>query len=128
MRALILLAFAPLCLFAQSGPPTEFPSDAAPVAPALLREQMAGKVYKGTPADGISWRIDYKANGYAFLDTSRGFRDTGKWRVEGTTRVLRRQRATSNCSEARVRGNTVFIKRASGEIVALQPSSRSALA
>jgi len=121
MRALILLAFAPLCVLAQSAPPAEFPSDAAPVAPEVLREQMGGKVYKATPADGPSWRLEYKANGYVFLDTSTGFRDSGKWRIEGTKLCAEWQRVSSSCAEARVRGGTVFVKRTSGEILALQP-------
>ena len=52
------------------------------VAAAALKERFAGKVYAATLADGTRWRLDYKSNGYFFVDTSTGFRGTGDWRAD----------------------------------------------
>jgi hypothetical protein len=92
------------------------------LAPEALHQRVSGKVFTGRPADGVTWRLEYKTNGHAFLDTSNGFRDTGKWRVEGSKFCADWQRASGGCSEARVKGNIVYVKRISnGEVVPLSP-------
>lgn len=121
MRSFIALLLVPLGALAQSVLPTEFPVDASAATAAGLRTLLAGNVFRVKPADGSSWRIDYKANGYAFLDTGSGFRDSGVWRVEDGRLCTDWHRASSGCSEARVVGTSIYIKRASnGEVVLLE--------
>ena len=82
--------------------------------------RVAGKAFAFKGADGVSLRIEYKANGYAFINTSRGFSDSGKWHVDGSTLCVDWQKAKGGCSEARLRGDSLYVRRTSnGEIVAL---------
>ena len=102
---------------------TEFPADAENVEGDALRQRMAGKSFTAVAADGLEMRLQYKDNGFAFLDTSRGFRDTGKWRVEGKNVCTDWNRAPSGCSETRTRGELVHIRRVSNnEILLLKPN------
>lgn len=118
MRSLLTLLLIPAAAMAQGQMPTEFPADAAPIAADALRERLAGKVFNVQPFTGPSWRLEYKPNGYAFLDTSAGFRDTGKWRAEDSKLCSDWQKATSGCGEVRVKGDSIYIKRSSnGEVV-----------
>ena len=118
MRSILLLMVMPLFAFAQSPIPTEFPADAVPASADDLRARIAGKVFNVKLADGTTWRLEYMANGNAFVDTSRGFRDTGKWRVEGGTLCSDWQRAPNGCSETRIKGEAIYLKRIStGEVI-----------
>lgn len=118
----IAAALLPAAAAAQPALPTEFPADAAAVEAAALREHLAGKVFRAQPASGPGWRLQYKADGYAFLDTTAGFRDSGRWSVQDTQLCSKWERAASGCSEARLKAGVVYIKRASnGEVVALVP-------
>ena len=120
MRYILTLLVIPAAVLAQAERPTEFPADAESVAADALRDRMTGKVYDAKTFDGATWRLQYQSNGYAFIDTSTGFRDSGKWRVEGSKLCSEWQKAPSGCSEARVKGDTVYVKRAAnGEVVAL---------
>lgn len=124
MRTLLIGVGAWLATAATAQPalPTEFPPDAAVVEDAALRDHLAGKVFRGQPASGPGWRLEYKSNGYAFLDTTAGFRDTGRWSVEQSRLCAKWERASSGCSEARMKAGIVYVKRAStGEVVALVP-------
>ena len=120
MRSPLVLLLLPLASLAQTVMPTEFPADALPANADALRERISGKVFRVKPADGSSWRIEYKANGYAFIDTSNGFRDTGTWHVEDGKLCSDWRRANGGCSEARIKGEAIFLKRISnGEVIAL---------
>ena len=120
MRSLLVLLLFPLGSLAQTAMPTEFPADALRVNAETLRARLSGKVFRVKPADGSSWRIEYKANGYAFIDISNGFRDTGSWHVEDGKLCSDWHRANGGCSEARLKGESIYIKRVSnGEVIAL---------
>ena len=120
MRSLFVLLLLPLASLAQTALPTEFPADALSANADALRARISGKVFRVKPADGSSWRIEYKANGYAFIDTSNGFRDTGTWHVEDGKLCSDWRRANGGCSEARIKGEAIFLKRISnGEVIAL---------
>jgi hypothetical protein len=101
--------------------PSEFPAEASTRSADELRSLFAGKVLRARLADGSTWRLEYKANGYAFVDTGTGFRDTGQWRVEDGRICVEWRKAPGGCNEARSAGSTVYIKRTqSGEVVALR--------
>ena len=115
-----LLALLPIVASAQTAPPTTFPESAAPVTAEALRERLAGKVFRATLHDGSTWRLEYKTNGYAFIDVGNGFRDTGNWRVEDGKLCGEWRRVTGGCNEVRVGDDAVYIKRMNGEVVALK--------
>ncbi|MDQ2736175.1 MAG: hypothetical protein M3Y55_14575 [Pseudomonadota bacterium] len=119
--ASLALLLLPLCTVAQSALRTDFPDDATPSSADALRARISGKVFHVALADGSSWRIAYKANGYAFLDVSGGFRDTGTWRVEDGRLCSEWRKATGGCGEARLKGDSFYLKRTSnGEVVLFQ--------
>ena len=110
-----------LSAMAQAVVPKEFPADGAAVAAAELKERFAGKVYKVTLADGTRWRLDYKSNGYFFVDTSTGFRGTGDWRADEGKLCARLRGNPESCNEVRQVGEVIYLKRDSGEIIAMAP-------
>ena len=120
MQLLLAFILLPLAAAAQTLP-TEFPTDAQAVPPETLRQLFSGKVRKAQPASGAGFRLEYKENGFVFLDTATGFRDTGKWSVEGSHICTDFPKLQKACNEARVQGDTVFVRRNSGEILALTP-------
>lgn len=103
--------------FAQPSEAPAFPDGAAPPNAAELRERLAGKLIKVQLADGSSWRLEYKANGYFFVNTSRGFSDTGEWRTEDGKLCSKGRKINPSCNDVRVVGDALYLKRDSGEIV-----------
>ena len=117
--SILLLLVAPLSVLAQSAPPTEFPADAKPVTGDELHKRLSGKVFAVKTADGSTWRLEYKSNGYVFVETSQGFRDTGTWRVEGDQACGNWQKGGRSCSAFRVKDDGLFVRRSSGEVIQL---------
>ena len=116
---IFLIAVAACCSTALAQPsaaPT-FPDGAASPNAGELRERLAGKLIKVQLADGSSWRLEYKANGYFYVNTSGGFSDTGEWRTEDGKLCSKGRKITSNCNEVRVVGDALYLKRDSGEII-----------
>ncbi|HEX6363023.1 MAG TPA: hypothetical protein VFZ93_08705 [Albitalea sp.] len=122
MIVLAALAAAPAMAQQPDGARTEFPADAQPVPAETLRARLAGKVFAAQLADGTGWRLDYKSNGFVFVDTTKGFRDTGRWRTEDGKVCTEFKVATSGCADMREQGERLFLKRATtGEVVELVP-------
>lgn len=98
-------------------------SDGAPrPSAAQLEQRLAGQVFTATLANGVRWRMDYRSSvGYVFFDISNGARDTAKWSAhEGKVCYQFQKAFPSGCTEYRFLGETLYFKRASGEVVALQ--------
>ena len=122
--ALSAAACAAAALYAQPAPVAgpDF-SEGSPRPPAVqLSERLAGNIFMATLADGATWRMDYKSTaGYVFFDISNGARDTAKWATEDGKVCYHFQRAfPSGCTEYRIFNETLYFKRSSGEVVALQ--------
>jgi hypothetical protein len=117
IHALVLLA--PLSVLAQSALPTEFPAGSTPITGDALQARLSGKVFTVKPADGSTWKLEYKANGYLFLESSGGYKDTGTWRIEGEQTCGTWQKAGRSCTEYRLKDDALFAKRQSGEIIRL---------
>lgn len=110
----------PIFAIAQSAMPTEFPADATIPTASDLRARLAGKAFIVKPASGPSWRLDYKENGFVFLNVSTGRADKGQWRVEDGKLCSEWTKVPSGCSETRMHGDSVYLKRSStGEVVVL---------
>ena len=72
-----------LALASQAGAqplPTEFPADAVAFSAEALQSRLAGKVFRVMRPDGNHWRVQFKDNGYFFVNTERGGADEGRWR------------------------------------------------
>ncbi|MEO5698417.1 MAG: hypothetical protein ABIQ60_14925 [Burkholderiaceae bacterium] len=122
-QLIALLIVPSLHAMAQSNAPampTEFPADAAPLSASELRDALSGKVYRARIANGDTWRLEYKPNGYYFVDVSNGYRASGTWYTEDGKLCGERRDAPMACSEMRRAGDVLYMKRASsGEVVAL---------
>ena len=103
---------------AQTALPTEYPEGSMALTGDVIREQLAGKTYTVKPFDGTTWRLEFKADGSVFLDTSRGYRDSGKWRIDVNNWCAEMQKTGLACSELRRKGEIFYYRRISnGEIV-----------
>lgn len=119
---ILLLVALPIWAHAQTPPPSEFPGDVTTPTADALSAHLADKRYDAQPANGPAWRLELKAGGFAFLDLANGNGDKGTWRTEdGRLCIEWRRIRNSGCSEARLKGDTVYLKRSSGEVVALVP-------
>lgn len=121
MRKWIALLAWPAVAWAQNAVPTEFPAEALAVEDAALQQRLAGHVYRAQLADGATWRLDYRRNGYVYLNTGSGFSDTGKWSAQGGQMCIEWNRAPSGCLPTRATAGQVFIQRGNKEVVTLQP-------
>ncbi|HUG24272.1 hypothetical protein [Piscinibacter sp.] len=121
MKSILSCLAAALLLAAPmvgSAAPTDFPPEATPVSDDALRERLSGKVFSVMPADGNGWRLEYKSNGYFFINTDKGFAEAGRWKTESGKLCSEAPRIQANCSEVRVKGDALYLKRAStGEVV-----------
>ena len=114
--------FLSFTVFAQSAIPTTFPEGAIPATAEQLKARLTDRVLGARMTNGDDWRFEYKSNGYFFLNTGRGYADTGKWRVEEGRVCAEMQKSGAACSEMRILNDVLYLKRASnGEVVALHP-------
>jgi hypothetical protein len=97
---------------------TEFPPEAVVPTAEEVRAHLANKVFRVTRADGNHWRLQFKDNGHYFVNTVQGFADDGRWRVEGSQLCGEPRKGPAGCSEVRMVGGQLYLKRAvNGEIV-----------
>ena len=118
-----LLCIAALCCtaaLAQVALPLEFPPDSRPLPAAALKDSIAGKTFNVELADGTRWRLEYKANGYFFVNTSTGFNGSGEWSAEDDRLCTRLRGNERSCNEVRDAGGVLHLKRNSGEVIALK--------
>ncbi|MEJ5999263.1 hypothetical protein [Paucibacter soli] len=117
MRAIFHVLFCGACLAGFDASAQEFPEQAQAPSAAELQRHMAGKTFEVKLADGGSWRVQYKANGYFYLNTSQGMNDSGDWRAEDGRLCSKGMKIGSSCNEVRMAGEVLLLKRDSGEIV-----------
>ena len=122
-----LVSLAALCCGVASSQttnavPMDYPAGAQAPNAGQLAERLGGQVFTAKLANGVTWRLDYKSSGYLFVDVSTGQRDTAKWRTEdGRVCLEFRGPFPSGCTDYRISGDTVYLKRSStGEVVALE--------
>lgn len=124
-----LAAFAtclPLTLLAQTlkvpeappPAPTEFPADAAPLSAAALKEKLAGKVFNVKLHNGDGWRLEYRTNGFFHVNVG-SFSSSGPWDTDGSKLCAKLRGQDTACNEIRQSGDTLYLKRTSGEVIAL---------
>lgn len=108
---------AALLLTAFSAVAQAFPEGSLPPTAAELTQRLSGKVISVKLANGGSWRLEYKANGYMFLNAGNGASDSGEWTVEDGKLCSKLRRFGGSCNEMRALGDALYMKRDSGEIV-----------
>ncbi|MCC2673849.1 MAG: hypothetical protein K0R58_796 [Ramlibacter sp.] len=98
-----------------------FPEGASPLSAAEIKQRLVDRVLDVKLADGVTWRLEYKSNGYFFVNTSRGFNGSGPWSAEDGKLCGQLQGAKLACNEVRLHQDIVHYKRDSGEIIRLVP-------
>ena len=58
----------------------EFPDGASVPSAEELKQRVGDKVFNMAAANGGTMRVDYKSNGYFFVNTSWRFQGKGQWR------------------------------------------------
>ena len=104
---------------AQNAAAQQFPSEATPITAKDLGERIADKVFAVRLADGTGWRLQYKANGYFFVNTTTGFNGSGKWTAEDGKLCSELKGNKPSCNEVRQTVDAIYLKRDSGEIIRL---------
>lgn len=99
----------------------EFPSEATTPTAAEIQKLLTVSPLGAKLEDGTTWRLDYKSNGYFFLDTSKGFSSKGEWKAEDGRLCGQLQGRTYSCNDIRVHMGQLHFKRDTGEIVQFVP-------
>ena len=103
-------------------PPSEFPAEAKALAADVLLQRLTGKVFSVKPAASSAWRLQFQAGGHYFINTANGYSDSGPWRVEESKLCTAPQKSRASCNEMRLVGDTLYLKRDSGEVVRFEPN------
>jgi hypothetical protein len=120
MKKLLALLAAPTIALAQASFPTEWPAGSQPLAADALKQRLVGKTFVAKPVIGAEVRVEYQET-YAYLNVG-GTSDSGKWRTEGSTVCNDWRNLRAACSEFRLLGEVLYVKRANnGEIMPLVP-------
>lgn len=107
---------------AQEAFPTTYPAGATPLTGNDITNRLTGKVFKVQSVPNGSWRLEFDKFGYVFVDTARGFRDNGPWRVEGGKWCAKLAKLGESCEELYALGDTLYYKRSkNGEVVPMIP-------
>ncbi len=98
-----------------------FPAGASTPSAAEIRKYLEGKVLDAKLADGSTWRLEYKANGYFYVNSSMGFNSNGPWNTEDGKLCGRLQGRDHVCNEIRMHEGVMLYKRDNGEVLKFLP-------
>ena len=106
---------------AQAASAADFPDGATTPSAAELQQRLAGNNFSVAYANGGSARLQFKRDGYFFVNASNNYSDNGEWRVEDGKVCTRSQKQDANCFAARIDADKLLIQRATGEILCYEP-------
>jgi hypothetical protein len=86
-----------------------------------IHKLLSGNAFTAERPDGNHWKMEFKANGYYFLNTNSGYSDSGEWKVENGKLCAVPKKTPAACSEARLSNGLLVLKRTNGEIVTYKP-------
>ena len=121
ITALALLATTAGALAQAPAVPAEFPAGAQPLTAEALQQRLSGKEFQVPLADGSWWRLQFLSGGNWAITTNRGHKNDGTWRVDGSQMCSEPKKARASCNEMRLLGDTLYLKRDSGEVVKFDP-------
>ena len=119
---LTLLCFLSSCCFAPLAHAQEFPEGSATLSPESVSSAVSGKVFSVKPAQGSTWRWQFKTDGNFFINIG-SFSDSGKWTAKDSSLCTEGRQIKYSCNEVRTVGPDFLLKRDNGEIVKLVPQS-----
>jgi hypothetical protein len=86
-----------------------------------MHKLLSGNAFTVDRPDGNHWKIEFKANGYYFMNTNSGYSDSGEWKVENGKLCAQPKKTPAGCSEAKLNNGLLVLKRPNGEIVTYKP-------
>jgi hypothetical protein len=101
--------------------PVEFPPEAQALSAQALQAHLTGKEFHVPLADGSWWRLQFQSGGIWAITTNRGHKNDGTWHVEGSQMCSEPKKARASCNEMRLLGDSLYLKRDSGEVVKFEP-------
>lgn len=116
MSKLIAISLAAAAQMAVLPQALAFPDGSKELTASELQQRLADKVFSVALKDGTKWRLEFRG-GYVFVDTSKGYRTSGKWFTEAGSLCTELQGRGRTCNEARLLDNVLHLKRDTGEIV-----------
>lgn len=109
-------------LAARSASASDFPADSVAIKGDEVKRALSDKRFTVELADRSSWKLEYKANGYFFVNTSAGFNGSGTWKIQDDKVCTDGKGMNASCGVVYQRGDSLFMKRsATGEIIELRP-------
>jgi hypothetical protein len=113
-------ARVPAAVPSQPGVLTEFPRDATPISAEALSRKISGKTFNSQISSGARLRLEYKANGYLFVNAP-GYNVSGPWRAEESRICSQMRGSPASCNEVVERGPQLYLRRDNGEVMELNP-------
>jgi hypothetical protein len=98
------------------------PDDATTPDTAEVKKFFDDRIHKVRFADGTGLRLEFKANGYYWVNTSRGFNSSGTWEPKDGQLCTQLKGRDRVCNDVRMHAGSLYLKRESGEIVRFDPS------
>jgi hypothetical protein len=94
-----------------------FPDGATTPSAADIQQHITGKAFDIKLADGSMWHVQYGRGSDYDFKSSKGFADHGDWKAEDGKICSKGSKIPYSCSEVRMKGDDMYLKRDSGEIV-----------
>ena len=99
----------------------DFPADLPKSSADVLKQRLSDKKFAVQLANGTSWKLEYKSNGYYFVNTSTGFNGSGTWQTADGQICSQGRGEPVTCNDVRERSDGIVLKRQSGEVIVLVP-------
>jgi len=122
--ARLSILLSPLLLAACAAttpPPKDFPAGARTPSAAELTTLLRGKSFDAVASNGSTYRTQYAANANGVTVFFSGRSDNGTWRAEEGRVCYTFETIPSTCSDYRLVGQDLYMKRANGEVVQTTP-------
>jgi hypothetical protein len=106
------------------GTPEELLSGSTPLAGEELKARLSGKSFAWqAPGSRFTAKVQYNANGFAFINVSSGLNDSGPWAVEGAQLCSQWKQLPAACApEVRAKGDMLLVKRTDGSWATMVPN------
>ena len=112
--SIVAIGLASCSLAARS---QQFPEGSSVPTAAQVQNYLDGKVFSVKLSDGNVWRLDYKSNGFFFVNTSSGFNGSGQWQAEDGKLCAQLKGRDRSCNDVRLHQDLMHLKRDNGEII-----------
>jgi len=96
-------------------------SDLPSLTAQELGSKLEQKVFLVQLKSGDTWRLDFRSNGFFYVNTGTGYSASGKWRTEDGKLCTEGKYLATVCNDARLDGDTMLFLLDSGEVVRYLP-------